>query len=351
VDIPDPWRRVRLGFLALGMVTVAGTIGYLLLGLGLLDALYQTVTTVSTVGFREVGESTRAWKAFTIVLILVGAGTVLYTLTVTLETLIEGRVTDHFRSRRMVREIEQMSNHVVVCGWGRIGRRAADDLRAAGREVVVIDRDDRVRQCPHSYVQGDATDDDVLVAAGLDRASTLLAVVSSDSDNVYITLSGRAVRPELFIVARARDESAEARLLQAGADRVVNPQAIGGARVAALTLQPHVVEFLDVVMHDGSIEFRLEEVEVPSGSPLVGRTIRESAIRDRTGALVMGIRETDGTFQPNPAPEHTIGAGQVLIGIGTPPQLAALYDAVSSAGTALDERESTPQGGPAATDR
>jgi voltage-gated potassium channel len=320
----DPWRPVRRGFLLLGLVVVAGTIGYLLLGLSLLDALYQTVTTVSTVGFREVGESTGAWKIFTMALILVGAGTVLYTLTVTLETLIEGRLTDHFRSRRMTREIEQMSDHVVVCGWGRIGRRAATDLAAAGRDVVVIDRDEAVRDSPLPFVVGDATDDAVLAAAGLDRASTLIAVLNGDSDNVYLTLSARALRPDIFIIARARVESAEARLMQAGADRVVNPQAIGGARVAALTLQPHVVEFLDVVMHDGSLEFRLEEVRVPVASPLVGRSIRDANIREATGAMVMGLREADGTFLANPGPEIVLSPDQVLIGIGTPPQLAAL---------------------------
>ena len=320
----DPWRPVRRGFLALGLVVVAGTIGYLLLGLSLLDALYQTVTTVSTVGFREVGESTGAWKVFTMALILVGAGTVLYTLTVTLETLIEGRLTDHLRSRRMTREIEQMSDHVVVCGWGRIGRKAAADLAAAGRTVVVIDRDERVRESSLPFLVGDATDDAVLAAAGLDRASTLIAALTSDSDNVYLTLTARSTRPDLFIIARARVESAEARLVQAGADRVVNPQAIGGSRVAALTLQPHVVEFLDVVMHDGSIEFRLEEVHLPVDSPLVGRSIREANIRDETGAMVMGLRELDGTFLANPGPEIVLSAGQVLIGIGTPSQLTSL---------------------------
>ena len=260
----DPWRPVRRGFLLLGLVVVAGTIGYLLLGLSLLDALYQTVTTVSTVGFREVGESTGPWKVFTMALILVGAGTVLYTLTVTLETLIEGRLTDHFRSRRMTREIDQMSDHVVVCGWGRIGRRAVADLvgrRAHGRGGRPRRGGARRAACP--FVVGDATDDAVLAAAGLDRASTLIAVLNGDSDNVYLTLSAKALRPDVFVIARARVESAEARLLQAGADRVVNPQAIGGARVAALTLQPHVVDFLDVVMHDGSLEFRLEEVVGP----------------------------------------------------------------------------------------
>jgi voltage-gated potassium channel len=320
----DPWRPVRRGFLLLALVVVAGTVGYLLLGLSLLDALYQTVTTVSTVGFREVGESTGMWKVFTMALILVGAGTVLYTLTVTLETLIEGRLTDHFRSRRMMREIDQMSGHVVVCGWGRIGRRAAVDLAAAGRDVVVIDRDEAVRDAPVPFIVGDATDDAVLAAAGLGRASTLIAVLNGDSDNVYLTLSARDLRPDIFIIARARVESAEARLLQAGADRVVNPQAIGGARVAALTLQPHVVEFLDVVMHDGPLEFRLEEVRVPAASPFVGRSIREANIREATGALVMGLRDVDGTFLANPGPDVVLGTDQVLIGIGTPSQLAAL---------------------------
>ncbi len=323
-DAPDPWRPVRRGFVALGLVIVAGTLGYVVLGLSLLDALYQTVTTVSTVGFREVGESTGAWKAFTMVLILTGVGVVLYTLTVTLETLVEGRVTDHLRSRRMSREIDEMSGHVVVCGWGRIGRRAAADLTAAGRQVVVVDRDERVRQCSQPYVLGDATDDDVLAAAGLARASTLIAALSADTDNVYVTLSARALRPDLFIIARARLESAEAKLVQAGADRVVNPQLIGGSRVAALTLQPHVVEFVDVVMHEANMEFRLEEIEVPDRSVLVGRSIREAGIRDRTGAMVLGVREVDGTFVANPPPDTPVCAGQVLIAIGTPDQLAGL---------------------------
>ena len=323
----DPWRPVRRGFLALGLVVVAGTVGYVLLGLSLLDAVYQTVTTVSTVGFREVGESTAPWKVFTMVLILVGAGTVLYTLTMTLETLIEGRVTDHLRRRRMSREIDEMSNHVVVCGWGRVGRRAAADLAAAGRQVVVVDRDERVADAQGPFVVGDATADEVLAAAGLERAGTLIAALSGDSDNVYLTLSARAMRPDLFIIARARVESAEARLLQAGADRVVNPQLIGGSRVAALTLQPHVVEFLDVVMHDRSLEFRLAEVRIPDGSSLVGHSIRKADIRGRTGAMVMGLRDTDGTFVANPEPDLELSAGQVLIGIGTPPQLAALSQA------------------------
>ncbi len=310
--------------MALGLVIVGGTIGYLILGLGFLDALYQTVTTVSTVGFREVGDSTGAWKVFTMVLILLGAGTLLYTLTATLETLLEGRLTDHLRSRRMSRDIDSLADHVVICGWGRVGRRAAVDLAAAGRDLVVIDRDERVRDCPHRFVLGDATDDDVLMRAGLMRATTLIAALTGDPDNVYVTLTARAARPDLFIIARARLEAAEPRLLQAGADRVVNPQLIGGTRVAALTQQPHVVEFLDVVMHEGNLEFRMEEVEVPASSPLAGRSLREAAIRDRTGAMIMGLRRQGGDFVANPAPDLAIDAGQVLIAMGTPDQLKAL---------------------------
>lgn len=320
----DPWRPVRRGFSALVLVVVLGTVGYVLLGLSLLDALYQTVTTVSTVGFREVGDVDGAWKGFTIVLILLGTGTVLYTLTVTLETLLEGRITDHLRRRRMNRDIATMQGHVVVCGYGRIGRRVAHDLSAAGRQVVVVDKGEHVTRAPHPFVQGDATDDAVLDAAGMARAATLVAALSGDSDNVYVTLSARAARPDLFIIARARLESAEDKLLQAGADRVVNPQLIGGSRVAALTLQPHVVEFLDVVMHDGPLEFRLEEVVVPTGSPLVGRSIRDADIRERTGAMVLGLRQPDGAFTANPAPDTPVAAGQVLIVIGTDDQLAAL---------------------------
>jgi voltage-gated potassium channel len=329
----DPWRPVRRGFVMLVLIVLIGTIGYLLLGLSLIDAVYQTVTTVSTVGFREVGESTGAFKLLTMTLILLGVGTLFYTLTVTLETLIEGRVTDHLRRRRMTRDIDQMTDHVIVCGWGRIGRRAAGDLVAAGRDVVVVDRDPAVASAPHPFIIGDATDDAVLEAAGLGRASTLIAALTGDSDNVYLTLSARAMRPEVFIIARARIESAEARLVQAGADRVVNPQAIGGTRVAALTLQPHVVDFLDVVMHDRSLEFRLEEVAIEPDSPLVGTTIKGAGIRERTGAMVMGLREPSGTFLANPDPDVVLSVGQVLIGIGTPSQLASLREVAGATGT------------------
>lgn len=324
----SPRERVQRGLMLLVIVLLVGTAGYSLLGLGPLDAAYQTVTTVSTVGFREMGDVTTPWKAFTIVIILVGASTVLYNLSVLLETLVEGRLTDQLWRRRMERDIAGFEDHVIICGYGRVGQSIARYLTAAGRDVVVVDNDpERTRIISQPFVEGDAGDEAVLVEAGLLRASTLIAATETDAANVYITLTARSARPDLFIVARARIEAAEPKLRQAGADRVVNPQLIGGGRIAAMTLQPHVAEFLDVVMHDGSLEFRLEEVAVPPTSPLVGETLRNAHIRDQTGAMVLALRQPDGVFVTNPSPDVAIAAGHVLIAIGTREQLAALADA------------------------
>jgi voltage-gated potassium channel len=325
----DPARRLRLGLAAIGAVMVAGVAGYLALGFGPLDAVYQTVTTLTTVGFREVEPLDRVGKVFTIALILVGVGTTLYTFGVLIPTaVVDGELRELLGRRRMERNLIRMSNHVVVCGLGRVGRSIADSLAAQGREVVVIDRrPDRLADSPYLYVEGDATADDVLREAGIERAVVLVSALATDADNLFVTLSSRALRPDLFIVARAYVEESEAKLMQAGADRVVNPQSIGGKRMAAFVAQPHVAEFLDVVMHDGSLEFRLEEVEVAAGSPLADVSLRAAHIRDRTGALVLAMRESDGTFTTNPAPETILTVGQILIAIGTEEQLQALVGA------------------------
>ena len=324
----DPWRRVQISAVVLLSVTVGGTIAYWRLGLSGLDALYQTVTTITTVGFREYGEPTTAWKLTTLVVILVGVGSALYTLGVLLETLVEGRLTDRLERRRTLRRIAAMQDHIIVCGWGRVGRTITDHLRGAGRGVVVIENDpQRAAGSGESTVEGDATDDEVLRAAGIERASALVAALSNDSDNLFVTLSARSLRPDLLIVARARTESVDAKLLQAGANRVVNPQLIGGARMAALAIQPAVADFLDVVMHDGSLEFRLGDVLLDDGSLLAGRSLREAQIRDRTGALVLAVRSAEGTFLTNPSPDVQLQAGQLLIAIGTEVQLKALDEA------------------------
>jgi len=311
--------------IAFAAVLVAGTLGYAALGFGWLDAAYQTVTTITTVGFREVEPLSGTGQVFTMVLILAGVGTALYTLGVTFETLLEGQLRQARRRRQMDRRIAGLHGHVVVCGWGRVGKAIARQVALDGKPVVVVDRDlDRLEGIDHLYVVGDATDDAVLLEAGIERAAALIAAIDTDAENLYVTLSGRSLRADLFIVARARDDASDQKLRRAGADRVVNPQSIGGTRMAAFISQPHVAEFLDVVMHGTQYEFRLEEVTVSPGSSLAGTTLREAAIRERTGAMVLALRSDDGAFLTNPSAETVVGPGQVLIAIGTSEELADL---------------------------
>jgi len=323
-------RRIQLAVLAVLAVLVAGSIGYIVLGFGVLDAVYQTVTTITTVGFREVHPLGTAGKIFTIALIVVGVGTALYAFSVVLESLVEGHLRQHFERRKMERNIARMSGHTIVCGWGRVGRAVAAYLAGQGAKLVVADLDpQRLADVTFPVVTGDVTDDQVLLKAGIMRARALVAAINTDAENVYVTLSARALRPDLVIIARARTEASEPKLLQAGATRVVNPQRIGGQRIAAAALQPNVLEFLDVVMHDGSLEFRLEEVRVRAGSKLAGRTLEEANVGDTTGALVLALRGHDGSFMTNP-PMHTpVDAGYILIAIGTQQQLSALQDAAN----------------------
>jgi voltage-gated potassium channel len=323
----EAWHRLRFGLAALVGVLVAGTVGYVAFGFSVLDAVYQTVTTVSTVGFREVQPLSTGGRVFTIVLILVGVATALYTFTLVLEAVVEGQIQELLGRKRMERQIGRMARHVIVCGFGRVGRNLAQYVSGADQEIVVIEKDparaaDAEKAAP--VVRGDATSDEILKEAGIERARVLVTALNTDADNLFVTLTARSLCSDLFIVARARAESSEAKLAQAGANRVVNPQGIGGARMAAFVLQPHVAEFLDVVMHDGSLEFRLEEVPLPQGSPLAGQSLRETHIRDSTGALVLALRDRDGSFQTNPTPETVLAAGQILIAIGTEAQLKAL---------------------------
>ena len=328
----SPFRQVQIGLAVLALIMIGGTVGYVLLGFSLLDAVFQTVETVSTVGFglqRPLGQSV---KIFTIILILVGVGTALYTFTSALELLIEGHMRQLVRRRRMDREISRMTGHVVVCGWGRVGREVARYLAAAGRQVVVVDRDDaRLVEVQHPTVHGDVTEDETLFGAGVPRAGTVVAALDTDADNLFVTVASKSMNPDVQVIARARSDTSEPKLIRAGADRVVNPQRLGADRMAAFVTQPHVVDFIDVVMHDGSLEFRLEEISVTSESPLRGKTLWSAHLHDRTGALVLAIRRGDGSFVTNPSPGIAMDAGDVLISVGTENQLQAL-DALAGQG-------------------
>ena len=298
-------------------VGIAGTIGYWLFGMSLTDAAYQTVTTVTTVGFRELQEFNNLEQWFTIIIIITGVSTVLYTFTLAVQVVVEGQLRDFVGRRLMDREINKLTGHTVVCGWGRVGRAVADDLINTGHSVVVVDVDaDRVADVAYPTVVGDATLDSTLRAAGIERASALIAALEGDAENLFVTLSARAIMPDLFIVARARQDESVPKLANAGADRVVNPQELGAARMASFVARPHVAEFVDVVMHERSLEFRMQEYDVPDGSPLAGTTLREADLRRRSGVLILALRRVDGSFTTNPDPDIVIEPHQVLIAVG-----------------------------------
>lgn len=318
-------HRLRIAFAVLFATTSVGTTGYMILGLSFVDALYQTVITVSTVGFREVGTADQIdtdYKFFTIVLIMVGAGAVLYTLGVLIETLIEGRLSEEFGRRRMQRTIEDLSNHVIVCGWGQVGQSIAGTLTGEGHDVVVVDRRQKVAD-EQLHVVGDATDDAMLSAAGIDRARALVVALDTDADNVYVTLSGRAFAERLFIVARANDSDAEDKLYRAGADRVVNPHQLGGAHMAALVSQPNVTEFLDITMNNRELAITISELEVGPASMLARRAIKDL---DLAGNTILAIRRADGAFDHHPDLSLPAGVGDVLIALGTSSELSALHE-------------------------
>jgi voltage-gated potassium channel len=313
---------------ALGMVAavgVIGTVGYWLFGMSFTDAAYQTVTTVTTVGFRELQDFNNVEQWFTIAIIITGVSTVLYTFTLAVQVVVEGQLRDFVGRRLMDREINKLSGHTVVCGWGRVGRAVADDLAEAGQSVVVVDVDaERVADVPYPTVVGDATLDSTLRTAGIERARALIAALEGDAENLFVTLSARAIVPDLFIVARARQDESVPKLANAGADRVVNPQELGAARMASFVARPHVAEFVDVVMHERSLEFRMQEYDVPDGSPLAGHTLREADLRKRAGVLVLALRRVDGSFTTNPDPDIVIEPHQVLIAVGTDEDFARL---------------------------
>ncbi|HSJ91925.1 MAG TPA: potassium channel protein [Ilumatobacter sp.] len=321
--------RLRLALAMVLTVFVVGTIGFVVLGLALLDAVYMTVTTITTVGFREITgpDVTVAEKIFTMLVIVTGVSTVLYSFTLSVQVVVEGQLREFVGRRRMDKKISHMRNHVIVCGWGRVGKAVVDDLVRDGKDVVVVDIDaDRVRTLDMPTVVGDATLDSTLRAAGIEHASALVAALEGDAENLFVTLSSRAIKDDLFIVARARQEESVAKLARAGADRVVNPQELGAARMASFVARPHVAEFIDVVMHERSMEFRMQEIAVTDHSPLAGVSLREANLRQRAGVLVLALRQTDGTFTTNPDPDTIIESKHVIIAVGTDTDLARLEE-------------------------
>lgn len=325
-----PQRRVLLSALAaLGGLTAIGTAGYVLIaGMPVLDALYMTVITMSTVGYREVHELDAAGRIFTMALILGSIGIVFYSVTRLAREAIEGEFQRAFGRRRVERQIAQMSHHFVVCGFGRMGRIVCKELAAKPVPFVVIEQDPAalrlLEEEQFPFVEGDATEESFLIQAGIERARGLVAALSTDSDNVYVVLTGRELNPNLLIVARAEDERSERKLMHAGATRVVSPYVIGGHRMAHALLRPAVLDVIDLATHYRSIELQIEEVAVAPGSFADGVTLQESGIRDTVGVILIALKKPDGQMLVNPLPTARIQAGDRLVLMGQTASLRAL---------------------------
>jgi voltage-gated potassium channel len=326
--IADRSRTMRAGALLL-IVLVGACLSYMAVGLSAFDALYQTMVTVTTVGYDEIGtdDPSRSYRAVTLVVMVLGVGTTLYALGIAVEVLLEGRLEELFGRRKMHREIAAMEGHIIVCGGGRVGMELVTEILEAGKQLVMIDLQASSLEFPEGVfaIEGDATVDGILESAGVGRAESLVTALSTDADNVYVTLSARSLQPSLFIVARAHAHGADDKLARAGADRVVNPQFIGGRRMATYALQPNVAEFLDVTMHDGDVEWRLEEVTIGEKTAIAYETVGGLNIRRELGCLVLALRVGD-RFINNPDPDVPLEPGAVLIAMGTHSELSSLRE-------------------------
>ena len=324
------WRRLGYAVAALVGVLLVGTVGFQqIVGEDWVSSFYRAVVTVSLTGL-DSQPPTHGAQLFTVVLLLAGVAIFLYVAGSIVEVIAQGVLGGAWTDRRRRRTIEGLRDHYIICGYGRVGRRIAEEFGAAGVPFVVLDFNPKVialaREAGLPFIEGRGTDDQDMTKAGLLRARGLIAASDSDVDNLYITLSARAARPDLTIVARASDADAEKKLLLAGADRVVQPYSTAGMEMAKLSLKPQVAAFLDIVSIHGGPDFRFEEIEVQPTCPHAGRSIRELAVRRQTGALIVAVRKRDGTFDTTPSPDEVLAVGDVLIAVGTEPELKRLEE-------------------------
>ncbi len=307
---------------------VVGTIGFIVIeGWDVWTAFYMTGITLTTVGFREAGPLGTAGQVWTVIVAFVGVGLIFGFVGVVAEYFVAETTSGKREAQRMARSVEALQGHFVLCGYGRVGTTVARELAHDGESVVVIDvlpeSLERAKADGHFIVEGDATQDATLQRAGIARAHGLVTTVDSDAANVYVILSARAVNPGLFVVARANAAGAEARLQQAGANRVVSPYTMAGHRIASLALRPRVVDFIDAALSHGELSFSLEEVTVASGGPLDGRTVGE--LRDR-GIFTLAVVRPDGGYEANPDEERRLRGGEEIIVSGSASTLKPLRD-------------------------
>ena len=320
--------RLLLPLSVVSTVVVGGTLGYYWLwravGGTWIDALFMTVTTITTVGYGEVKPLHTPGRIFTMIIAIVGVGSLFYTFGVVMEYIVALRLADPTGRRKMDKRIEALHEHIILAGLGRVGRQAGKELAEARVPFLVVEPSDVTARHAEEQgwlcLQGDATDDAVLERAGVRRARGLIATTANDATNMYIVLSARVLNPKLYIVSRAVDETSVPKLTRAGADRAISPYAIGGHRLAHLILSPTVVDFFETALRRGAEALNIEAIAVGGESPAVGRTLEALALRQATGATVLAIMR-DGNPVVNPPGDMALAAGDRLLALGTRDQL------------------------------
>jgi len=330
-------RRLLYIVVAIGATLAIGTAGFVLIGgYAPFDAFYTALTTMTTVGY---GDSfSHAGRVFNAFLIIIGVTTIFIAMGAMTQTIIEFEFGDAIGKRRNKRMIDKLKDHYIICGFGRVGRGAASELRHAGVPFVVVDIDpERVERAMVAgllAVSADSTRDDTLRQVGIEHARGLVAALSTDADNLFVLLSAKGLNPHIYVAARAAEEGAEEKMRRAGADAVFAPYAITGHRLAQSLLRPHVVQFLDFTTNDIAMDISLEQVRVAEKSEVVSKTIREMQLRRNVGVIVMAIRRRDGHMLFNPPADTAVEAGDYLIVMGKQEDLLALEGLLAEPGGA-----------------
>lgn len=315
--------KITQGVTAFVLILLFGTLGYMIIaGANFLDSLYMTVITITTVGYQEIMPLGPGGRLFTIVLILIGVGFVFYVFGKFTETIVEGGLHKALGKINMDKRLAKVKEHYVICGYGRIGKIICKSFYEAGQDFVVIENDPEevlnIIKKRYLLVEGEASDDETLLKAGVRQAKGLVSVVSSDADNVYITLSAKELNPDLLVLSRASGrEGAETKLRRAGADKVISPYDIGGRHMANMILRPMVDAFIDLTVHADNLGLLLEEIKIPASAPFIDRTLADSGLRKDYDIIVVAIkRHRDGKMLFNPRHLSVIEAGDVIIVLG-----------------------------------
>lgn len=323
-------RQFFVSLLLIGVVIIFGTAGYVSMeGWSFSDALYMTITTITTVGFSEVHKLSESGRFFTMFLIVFGVGTILYTFNNAARIVIEGEIQAIFGRRKVEKRIKESKDHYIVCGYGRMGSVICKELKEKGASFVVVEKEQTAigeAWTDMLFVRGDATKDEILREAGIEKARGLISVLPTDAENLYVVLSAKVLNPDLSIVARAGEEGSEQKLLRAGADRVVSPYHIGGLRIAHTVLQPSVVDFIEFATRSGNIGLQMEEVYVREGAVIAGTTLDQCGIGRELGIIIVAIKRTGGDMKFNPTFKTVIKPGDILIALGERTKLKMLEE-------------------------